>query len=203
MRITKLLIILILSVVAGTGIFLLINSKNKIKPTKQNDESSETAQMANPASVYCEENGGILEIRENETGGEIGFCKFDDDSVCEEWAFFNKECKKGDNANTQILDVSKEFAEIKAAAEAELNLDTTTMEVIIKTSTGKYAAGSVSPIEEGVGGGYLFMAKANEVWKVVADGNGTISCEQLAPYPDLPVDMIPECVNANGSIVER
>lgn len=49
------------------------------------------ANLANPASAYCEEHGGTLEIR-TEAGGQVGYCKFADGSECEEWAFFRGEC---------------------------------------------------------------------------------------------------------------
>jgi inhibitor of cysteine peptidase len=52
--------------------------------------------LANPASEFCEENGGKLEIREDDSGGQVGFCIFSDGSECEEWAYFNSECKPGD-----------------------------------------------------------------------------------------------------------
>ena len=48
--------------------------------------------MANPASVYCEEQGGWLEIRTADDGGQYGVCIFSDGSECEEWAFFRGEC---------------------------------------------------------------------------------------------------------------
>jgi putative hemolysin len=47
--------------------------------------------MANPASVYCEEQGYELEIRD-EAGGQAGYCLFPDGSECEEWAFYRGEC---------------------------------------------------------------------------------------------------------------
>jgi putative hemolysin len=53
------------------------------------------ADMPNPASTYCEEQGGTLEIREDESGGQIGVCVFDDGSECEEWAFYEGECEPG------------------------------------------------------------------------------------------------------------
>jgi heat shock protein HslJ len=49
------------------------------------------AGMPNPASVYCEEQNGTVEIR-TEEGGEVGYCVFPDSSECEEWAFFRGEC---------------------------------------------------------------------------------------------------------------
>ena len=53
------------------------------------------AGLANPASVYCGEHGGKLEIRD-EAGGQAGYCIFPDGSECEEWAFFRGECKPGE-----------------------------------------------------------------------------------------------------------
>lgn len=49
--------------------------------------------MPNPASVYCEENGGELEIREDASGGQAGICIFPDSSECDEWAYFRGECQ--------------------------------------------------------------------------------------------------------------
>ncbi len=57
-------------------------------------DSLENAGLANPASVYCEEQGGTLEMREGEDG-TTGYCVFDDGSECEEWAFFRGECEAG------------------------------------------------------------------------------------------------------------
>lgn len=44
--------------------------------------------LANPASVYCEEQGGRVEIRTAEDGSQFGVCVFPDGSECEEWAFY-------------------------------------------------------------------------------------------------------------------
>jgi putative hemolysin len=53
------------------------------------------AEIANPASVYCEEQGGTLEIRTGADGGQVGYCLFDDGSECEEWAYYRGECQPG------------------------------------------------------------------------------------------------------------
>lgn len=50
--------------------------------------------LPNPASVYCEEQGGQLEMREN-AQGTYGVCIFQDGSECEEWAYFRGECSPG------------------------------------------------------------------------------------------------------------
>lgn len=60
------------------------------------------ANLPNPASVHCEESGGTLEIREEESGGQVGYCVFEDGSECEEWVFFRGECQPGDNVDDQI-----------------------------------------------------------------------------------------------------
>jgi putative hemolysin len=51
--------------------------------------------LANPASEYCLEQGGQVDIRAGADGGEQGFCVFPDGSECEEWAFFRGECEPG------------------------------------------------------------------------------------------------------------
>jgi putative hemolysin len=71
-----------------------INSKQQSVNSNQ-----EMPQMANPASVYCEQNGGKLEIRTAPDGGQTGYCKFNNGSECEEWAYFRKEC--GQNKSVQ------------------------------------------------------------------------------------------------------
>lgn len=48
--------------------------------------------MANPASVYCEEQGGRVDIRQDLEGNEVGICVFEDGSECEEWSYFRGEC---------------------------------------------------------------------------------------------------------------
>ena len=50
--------------------------------------------MPNPASVYCEEQGGRLEMRADENG-TVGICIFEDGSECEEWAYYRGECSPG------------------------------------------------------------------------------------------------------------
>lgn len=50
--------------------------------------------IPNPASVFCEKNGGRVVIRKDTEGNEYGVCVFDDGKECDEWAFFRGECKK-------------------------------------------------------------------------------------------------------------
>ena len=50
------------------------------------------ANMPNPASVYCEQNGNKLEIQTASDGSQSGVCIFPDGSTCDEWANFRGEC---------------------------------------------------------------------------------------------------------------
>lgn len=50
------------------------------------------ANMANPASVYCKEQGYRLEIHTDADGNQAGYCLFPDGSECDEWAYFRGEC---------------------------------------------------------------------------------------------------------------
>jgi hypothetical protein len=49
--------------------------------------------MPNPASVFCEQNGGKLEIRTAADGSQNGVCVFPNGSECDEWAYYRGECK--------------------------------------------------------------------------------------------------------------
>jgi len=50
------------------------------------------ANMPNPASVYCTQNGNKFEIQTASDGSQNGVCVFPDGSTCDEWAYFRGEC---------------------------------------------------------------------------------------------------------------
>ena len=77
----------------GMIVFIMLSascSSVQTIPTQQ-------ANMANPASVYCEQNGGKLDMRQDSSGGVSGVCVFTDGTECDEWAYFRNECKPGDS----------------------------------------------------------------------------------------------------------
>jgi putative hemolysin len=56
----------------------------------------DTITIANPASAYCEEQGFKMETRTAQDGSQYGVCMFEDETECEEWAYYRGECKPGD-----------------------------------------------------------------------------------------------------------
>lgn len=59
------------------------------------DDNNDNEQpgVANPASVYCEEQGGTVDIRTDESGSQTGYCVFSDGSEVEEWAYYRGEAE--------------------------------------------------------------------------------------------------------------
>jgi putative hemolysin len=49
-----------------------------------------TVGLANPASVYCVEQGGTVEIV-SEADGEVGYCNLPDGTRIEEWEYFRSQ----------------------------------------------------------------------------------------------------------------
>jgi putative hemolysin len=77
-----------------------IASTTPVLPTQA--EPTNQAALPNPASVYCEQQGGKIEIRTDSDGGQYGVCLFQDGSECDEWAYFRGECEAGEPATTIV-----------------------------------------------------------------------------------------------------
>jgi putative hemolysin len=86
---TTFYLLIILLVLVGFYYFVFLEEETEVVIP---EEETMNTQIANPASVYCEENEGTLEIRTAEDGSQEGFCLFEDGSECEEWTFFRGDC---------------------------------------------------------------------------------------------------------------
>lgn len=159
-----------------------------LKEVVDNNES--VVNMANPASVHCEENGGTIETITNSDGAQFSMCQFED-YACEEWTFFREEC-----------DLDSDAQKIKEALIAK-GLDLSESKVVIDRHLGKYISGGVIPVSGFAGGGYVFALKEGDEIKIIADGNGSIMCNSIENYPDYPTYLIPECIDEAGKIVIR
>jgi putative hemolysin len=47
--------------------------------------------LANPASTYCVQQGGQIDLRKDAAGNVNGVCVFKDGRECEEWALFRDQ----------------------------------------------------------------------------------------------------------------
>ena len=80
---------------------------------------------------------------------------------------------------------------IKQAMAKKHNKQVSEVKLTVSKNTGQFAQGSVS-FEGEMGGGWFLAAKTASGWVIVQDGNGTISCQTIAPY-NFPVSIVPEC----------
>lgn len=83
------------------GIVILFTSCSAI--INNTESNNDSVDLANPASKFCIENNGKLDIRVNKIG-EYGVCIFEDNSECEEWDYLQGNCNIGDNPNGLIFD---------------------------------------------------------------------------------------------------
>jgi putative hemolysin len=96
--------------------------------------------MANPASVNCVNNGGKVDIRHDLSGNEIGYCILPDGSECDEWAFYNGECKgSGPDHESKIFTIWIGDVHSKNLPSAEVFIDGN--RVGVTNSKGEVRAG--------------------------------------------------------------
>jgi len=69
--------------------------------------------VPNPASLYCTEQGGDIDLRQDRDGGVYGICiwyqqvgRDPNDKIpwseCEEWALYGGECAKGQCSRIEL-----------------------------------------------------------------------------------------------------
>lgn len=83
---------LLTGVLAGFDVTVNLSKtwdKTPVSPTITTSANSTT--MANPASVYCVNHGGKLDIRTT-SSGQTGICVFSNGYECDEWNYFKGEC---------------------------------------------------------------------------------------------------------------
>jgi putative hemolysin len=54
--------------------------------------------IPNPAAIFCINNGGMIETRQDSGGNQMGICKFNVggvESECSDWGFLRGECYPG------------------------------------------------------------------------------------------------------------
>jgi len=90
--------------------------------------------------------------------------------------------------------------ELQQAFGKKYNRPTEQIEVTIDKKDDRHIAGGVKFNGE-MGGGWFLAYKGTDGWIIVQDGNGTVSCEIVAPY-NFPKSLVPECVDKKGNLVK-
>lgn len=95
-------IIVLLLAVGGVYYFTSFNQMTKDEneistptPAEEVEEEEDKTGLANPAAVYCEEQGNETKYIDFKSGTR-GFCIFDDGSECLQWDYFEGKCSQGD-----------------------------------------------------------------------------------------------------------
>ncbi len=101
-------------------LFMLIGIVLSASCSPKQSSSSPIPNMPNPASVYCEQNGGKPELRQDASGGVAGICIFPDESECDEWAYFRNECKPRGTLVTPVPTASLVVTEPSPTVTAEI-----------------------------------------------------------------------------------
>lgn len=73
----------------------------KVQETKPASGNAQL-EIANPASVYCEQNNGTLEIVTAAGGSQAGICTLKDGTRCDEWAYYRGECPENLTRNITV-----------------------------------------------------------------------------------------------------
>ena len=84
--------------VAAIPVLMALTACTKVQSTP-----TSAAGLANPASVFCGQNGGKLDMRPDSAGNVAGVCVFADGSECDEWSYFRAECKPGDLPDNTVV----------------------------------------------------------------------------------------------------
>jgi len=84
-----------------------------------------------------------------------------------------------------------DLEQIRQAFADKYNKPLTDVNVVIESNDNEYANGGVR-FEGEIGGGWWLAAKVSGEWVIVADGNGSVLCEDIKNY-SFPASMVPEC----------
>jgi len=177
--------ILFVVLVAGVGFFAYQYGVNQSKKSIPKTETEKISPTTGLVGNDKDEHGCI---------GSAGYS----------WCAVKNKCLRTWEEACVTPTVANEDELIKKALLDKHGWKTEDVVITISKNDGQYASGGVTEKNAQAGGGYFFAAKTASGWKIVADGNGTISCSSLIPYPNYPVSMIPECYDeATSQSVKR
>lgn len=176
MKVRKTIFLVLILATIGSGVYFFFVNKNKTV----NKTTAPLLDMANPASVYCNEHGGKSVIRTASDGSQSGVCVFENGNECDEWLFFRGEC-------TTSSPVPGTEKAVQAFLANKYKKSLSEVKVTIQKEVPGFAAGSVLFGKGEIGEGGMWLAVAGNQWDVVWDGNGSIDCNKMRQeygFPD-------------------
>lgn len=102
-------ILIAVAVIAIGAIVFLLTNKSQQSQIPASAQPQDHANLANPASINCEKQGGQTVIMKNGNGGEFGLCQFEDDMACEEWALYRGQCPVGGVKTTGFDTIAQKY----------------------------------------------------------------------------------------------
>ena len=185
----KLLIVLVVALVGFGGYFFLDRQRVAPEATEELVEEVQPTEEAGEPILGgdADEHGCI---------GSAGYTWCEPLGKCVRlW----EEACVAEEADTGVIEAAVKEQIVAKRGEGAVGL-----EIVTQRMEGDYALGSARDPEPMAGGGMWFAALVEDEWKLVWDGNGVITCDEVAPYPDFPSSMIPECFDeASGEMVAR
>lgn len=101
------------------------------------------------------------------------------------------------------LPVKSDLQQIKEAFAQKYNKPLADVDVGINDNSKPYMSGNIIFAGEISGGWFLAYYNNSNNWIIVADGNGTVMCDDIDPY-NFPTSMVPECWDeANSQLITR
>jgi putative hemolysin len=151
--------------------------------------------MPNPASQYCVEQGGRLEVRTDAQGNQFGVCIFPDGSECEEWAFFRGECQPGQQPTVPTR-IAFEPGATSAAVEGQVP-DQGKVVYVLRANEGQLLIVDLSTPRDDVflgivtGDGYPLVRPVAEAqhWSGVLPVSGDYRIEVVAMGEGAPLSL--------------
>ena len=99
-------------------------------------------------------------------------------------------------------ETESDLVQIKEAFAEKYNRSVGEIDATIDNNTGTYANGLIRFAGE-IGGGWWLAYNSGDGWIIVADGNGSVLCDDIEGY-DFPTDMVPECWDeATNTLIQR
>ena len=99
---------------------VIVTSLSACSSVQTTDSNQTKLGLANPASQYCVEQGGKLEIVK-ETNGEVGYCHLKNGEKVEEWALFRQSQARcvAEEATKLVGQTGLTDEQIKQSAKAQ------------------------------------------------------------------------------------